>query len=131
MIETWLNLFGLLLTGLGAFVAARSVFEGTSQIAKRHLLEQQRSTARRAPCPKPNGNPFAALGPHDTRAGRIIRAFLPSTTKVELLRRPDGASRLAFALGQGLPQPAHDLAGPDECERQVVNVARPHGSSSL
>ena len=25
MIETWLNLFGLLLTGLGAFVAARSV----------------------------------------------------------------------------------------------------------
>ena len=40
-----------------------------------------------------NGNPFAALGPHDTRAGRIIRAFLPSATKVELLRRPDGASR--------------------------------------
>jgi len=25
MIETWLNLFGLLLTGLGAFVAGRSV----------------------------------------------------------------------------------------------------------
>jgi len=25
MIETWLNLFGLLLTGLGAFVVARSV----------------------------------------------------------------------------------------------------------
>ena len=25
MIETWLNLFGLLSTGLGAFVAARSV----------------------------------------------------------------------------------------------------------
>jgi hypothetical protein len=59
-----------------------------------------------------NGNPFAALGPHDTRAGRIIRAFLPSTTKVELLRRPDGASRLAFALGQGLPQPAHDPCWP-------------------
>jgi 1,4-alpha-glucan branching enzyme len=40
-----------------------------------------------------NGNPFAALGPHDTRAGRVIRAFLPSATKVELLRRPGGASR--------------------------------------
>ena len=40
-----------------------------------------------------NGNPFAALGPHDTRAGRITRAFLPSATEVELLRRSDGASR--------------------------------------
>ena len=37
-----------------------------------------------------NGNPFAALGPHDTRAGRIIRAFLPGASKVEVLRRSDG-----------------------------------------
>ena len=40
-----------------------------------------------------NGNPFAALGPHDTRAGRIIRGFLPSATKVELLRRSGISSR--------------------------------------
>ena len=31
VIETWLNLFGLLLTGLGAFVAARSVIISKEQ----------------------------------------------------------------------------------------------------
>jgi hypothetical protein len=31
MTETWLNLFGLLLTGLGAFVAARSVIISKEQ----------------------------------------------------------------------------------------------------
>ena len=31
MIETWLNLFGLLLTGLGAFVAARSLIISKEQ----------------------------------------------------------------------------------------------------
>jgi 1,4-alpha-glucan branching enzyme len=36
-------------------------------------------------------DPFAALGPHDTQADRIIRAFLPGATKVEVLRRSDGA----------------------------------------
>lgn len=36
-------------------------------------------------------NPFAVLGPHDTRDGCIIRAFLPSATKVDVLRRSDGA----------------------------------------
>ena len=38
-----------------------------------------------------HGNPFAVLGPHDTSDGRIIRAFLPGATKVEVLRRTDGA----------------------------------------
>ena len=38
-----------------------------------------------------HGNPFAVLGPHDTRDGRIIRAFLPGATKVEVVRRSDGA----------------------------------------
>jgi 1,4-alpha-glucan branching enzyme len=36
-------------------------------------------------------NPFAALGPHDTRDGRIIRAFLPGATKVDVVRRSNGA----------------------------------------
>lgn len=36
-------------------------------------------------------NPFAALGPHDTRDGRIIRAFLPGASKVDAVRRSDGA----------------------------------------
>jgi 1,4-alpha-glucan branching enzyme len=35
-------------------------------------------------------NPFAALGPHDTQHGRVIRAFLPGATKVEALRRSNG-----------------------------------------
>jgi 1,4-alpha-glucan branching enzyme len=38
-----------------------------------------------------HGDPFAALGPHDTPDGRIIRAFLPGATKVEVLRQSDGA----------------------------------------
>ncbi|MFZ0425308.1 MAG: 1,4-alpha-glucan branching protein GlgB [Xanthobacteraceae bacterium] len=36
-------------------------------------------------------NPFAALGPHDTEAGRVIRAFLPGAEKVDVLSRSDGA----------------------------------------
>ena len=39
------------------------------------------------------------LGPHDTSDGRIIRAFLPGATKVEVLRRTDGA--LLSTLEQG------------------------------
>jgi len=35
-------------------------------------------------------NPFAMLGPHETRDGHIIRAFLPGATKVDILRRSDG-----------------------------------------
>ena len=38
-----------------------------------------------------HGNPFAALGPHDSAEGRVIRAFLPGAHKVEVLRRFDGA----------------------------------------
>jgi 1,4-alpha-glucan branching enzyme len=36
-------------------------------------------------------NPFAVLGPHDTPEGRVIRAFLPGATRVEILRCSDGA----------------------------------------
>jgi 1,4-alpha-glucan branching enzyme len=36
-----------------------------------------------------DGNPFAVLGPHDTQAGRIIRAYLPGAANVEVLRRSD------------------------------------------
>jgi 1,4-alpha-glucan branching enzyme len=38
-------------------------------------------------------NPFGALGPHDVADGRVIRAFLPGATKVEVLR--DDGSTLA------------------------------------
>ncbi len=37
-----------------------------------------------------HGNPFAILGPHDRQEGRVIRAFLPGATNVEVLRRSDG-----------------------------------------
>src|SRR5271156_5330918 len=36
-------------------------------------------------------NPFGALGPHDTAEGRVIRAFLSGASKVDVLRRSDGA----------------------------------------
>ena len=31
-------------------------------------------------------DPFGVLGPHDTSAGRIVRAFLPGATEVEVSR---------------------------------------------
>ncbi len=37
-------------------------------------------------------DPFAVLGPHDTPDGRIIRAFLPGATKVDVVGRSDGAT---------------------------------------
>ncbi|HXT78065.1 MAG TPA: 1,4-alpha-glucan branching protein GlgB [Acetobacteraceae bacterium] len=36
-------------------------------------------------------DPFAVLGPRDTAAGRIIRAFLPGAMEVEAVRRADGS----------------------------------------
>ena len=33
------------------------------------------------------GDPFAALGPHDTMTGRIVRAYLPGALEVEVLSR--------------------------------------------
>ena len=49
-------------------------------------------------------DPFAVLGPHDTGAGRIVRAFLPGALEVELLARGDRRSlgRLAPTTPQGL-----------------------------
>ena len=32
-------------------------------------------------------NPFGVLGPQDSPEGRVIRAFLPGASKVEVLRR--------------------------------------------
>jgi 1,4-alpha-glucan branching enzyme len=51
-----------------------------------------------------HSNPFSVLGPHDTQGGRIIRVFLPGATKVEVLRRSDGAtlSRLEPGIEPGL-----------------------------
>jgi len=54
-----------------------------------------------------------ALGPHDTRAGRIIRPFLPSATKVELLRRSDGASRRTRAACSKTLSKKRTLSVPD------------------
>jgi 1,4-alpha-glucan branching enzyme len=39
-----------------------------------------------------HGDPFTVLGPHDTAAGRIVRAFLPGARSVEVLRRTDRQS---------------------------------------
>jgi 1,4-alpha-glucan branching enzyme len=38
-----------------------------------------------------HGDPFKILGPRDTSAGRVIRAFLPGAQAVEVLRRSDRA----------------------------------------
>jgi len=40
-------------------------------------------------------NPFGVLGPHDAPDGRIIRAFLPGATKVDVVCRA--------SVGTGLP----------------------------
>jgi 1,4-alpha-glucan branching enzyme len=34
-----------------------------------------------------HGDPFRLLGPHDTSAGRVIRAMLPNARYAEVLRR--------------------------------------------
>jgi 1,4-alpha-glucan branching enzyme len=49
-------------------------------------------------------DPFGVLGPHDTSAGRIVRAFLPGATEVEVLARGDThpIGRLASVAPQGL-----------------------------
>jgi 1,4-alpha-glucan branching enzyme len=36
-----------------------------------------------------HGDPFRLLGPHDTAAGRVIRAILPHSRYAEVLRRVD------------------------------------------
>src|ERR1044072_2786573 len=38
-----------------------------------------------------HGDPFRVLGPHQTPAGRIVRAFLPAAESAEGLRRADRA----------------------------------------
>jgi 1,4-alpha-glucan branching enzyme len=38
-----------------------------------------------------HGDPFKVLGPRDSSTGRVIRAFLPGATGVEVLRRSDRA----------------------------------------
>ncbi len=49
-------------------------------------------------------DPFAVLGPHDSSAGRIVRAFLPGALAVEVCARTESRSlgRLAPAAPQGL-----------------------------
>jgi 1,4-alpha-glucan branching enzyme len=44
-------------------------------------------------------NPFGVLGPHDAPDGRIIRAFLPGATKVDVVCRSDGATLATLAPG--------------------------------
>ena len=38
-----------------------------------------------------HGDPFRVLGPHETPAGRVVRAFLPGAKSAEVLRRSDRA----------------------------------------
>ena len=59
-------------------------------------------------------DPFAVLGPHDTREGRVIRAFLPGATKVDVVRRSDGAvlATLEPANEPGLFEGLLDERGP-------------------
>ena len=45
-------------------------------------------------------DPFAVLGPHDTAAGRIVRAFLPGALEVEVLARAGGNVARAARAGR-------------------------------
>jgi 1,4-alpha-glucan branching enzyme len=51
-----------------------------------------------------HGDPFAVLGPHDSPNGRIVRAFVPGASEVEVLARSDRAmlGRLENREGSGL-----------------------------
>ncbi len=50
-----------------------------------------------------HGDPFRVLGMHDTRAGPVVRAFLPGAEAVEVLRRSDrGRIGSLVAAGDGL-----------------------------
>src|ERR1700693_2285040 len=49
-------------------------------------------------------DPFAVLGPHDTKTGRIVRAFLPGALGVEVLARAGNTS-----LGRLDPTVPHGL----------------------
>jgi 1,4-alpha-glucan branching enzyme len=61
---------------------------GEARLKPTWRLDQQ---SARALALGTHDNPFAVLGPHDTREGRVIRAFLPGATKVDVMRRSDGA----------------------------------------
>ncbi|HET8995073.1 MAG TPA: 1,4-alpha-glucan branching enzyme, partial [Acetobacteraceae bacterium] len=37
-------------------------------------------------------DPFGVLGPHDTAAGRVVRAYLPGARSVEVIARNDKGS---------------------------------------
>src|SRR5262249_14060952 len=51
-----------------------------------------------------HNDPFKILGPHDSAAGRVIRAFLPGARSVDVLRRSDRSpiGRLDPAEPEGL-----------------------------
>jgi 1,4-alpha-glucan branching enzyme len=63
---------------------------GEARLKPTWRLDQQ---SARALALGTHDNPFAVLGPHDTTKGegRVIRAFLPGATKVDVMRRSDGA----------------------------------------
>src|ERR1043166_8353275 len=51
-----------------------------------------------------HGDPFRLLGPHDTPAGPVVRAFLPGAESVDVLRRRDGARIGRLEASDGLFQ---------------------------
>ena len=44
-------------------------------------------------------DPFAVLGPQNTRDGRVVRAFLPGAVKVDILRRANGCLMASLEPG--------------------------------
>ena len=84
---------------------------GEARLKPTWRLDQQ---SARALALGTHDNPFAVLGPHDTREGRVIRAFLPGATKVDVMRRSDGAvlATLEFANEFGLFEGLLDERGP-------------------
>jgi 1,4-alpha-glucan branching enzyme len=58
----------------------------TAQVAK---VDELTTVEAEAIASARHGDPFKVLGPRDTSAGRVIRAFLPGAQTVEVLRRSD------------------------------------------
>lgn len=69
------------------------------------------------------GDPFSALGPHDTPQGRIIRAYVPGARGVDVIGREDGRF-----IGSLLPgEPLGLVRGPGRHRRTLpvtCSVAR-------
>ena len=67
-----------------------------------------------------HGDPFRLLGPHETPAGPVVRAFLPGAQSVEVLRRSDGAR-----IGAARSRRRRAVPGQSSASARLISCASP------